>query len=275
MYHIQPDLSEKKVVAILRRIIFRRGRLHCPRCGSHRIWTIRSEGRYHCPRCRKKFSVLSGTWLKNVKIPLAFFVILPSFWLEDVTVELAVKLTGFSRPTIYRYYALFRKHIVQTLDFTPQNNVQVDEAYFGQFKKQANYFHGKRTYQVVAKTCVAGIACPTNGTLATQVIERKPGQPIKAFIRELVPENIVVYSDGSPIYTALRTTHLHIPQTHDRGFDNAYYIESCWSWMKRKLFKQYHHFTRKYAKEYVRELTFKYNTRKTEKNPLYYISKSL
>jgi hypothetical protein len=45
--------------------------------------------------------------------------------------------------------------------------------------------------------------------------------------------------------------------------------------MKRKLFKQYHHMSRKYAKEYVSELTFKYNTRKEPRNPFDYIAKSL
>jgi len=275
MYHVAPDISPAKVEAALRRIVWKNGRPHCPRCGAFRIRAVKKEGRYHCPKCRKKFSLLSHTWMKDVKIPLSLFVILLSFWLEDVTVELASKLAGLSRPTIYRYYRLFRRHIVRSIDFVPQNAVQVDEAYFGQFKKQANYFHGKRTYKVVQKTCVAGIACPETGMLATQVVETLPGEPIKSFIRSLVPEDVTVYSDGSPIYTNLRTTHFHLAQTHDRGFETAYYIESCWSWMKRKLFKQYHHMSRKYAKEYVSELTFKYNTRGEPKNPFDYLSKSL
>jgi transposase-like protein len=275
MYHVELDIPEAKVVSVLRRIVWRNGRPHCPRCGIFRIRAVKKECRYHCPKCRRKFSLLSHTWMKDVKIPLSLFIVLLSFWLEDVTVELASKLASLSHPTVYRYYRLFRRHIVQPLEFRPLEAVQVDEAYFGQFKKQANYFHGKRTYKVVQKTCVAGIACPTTGTLATQVIERKPGEPIKSFIRSLVPEDVTVYSDGSPIYTKLRETHFHISQTHDRGFETAYYIESCWSWMKRKLFKQYHHMSRKYAKEYVSELTFKYNTREEPKNPFDYIAKSL
>ncbi|MDE2019628.1 MAG: IS1595 family transposase [Patescibacteria group bacterium] len=261
MYHIAADIPESKVRTILRNIIFKKGRLKCPHCGCFKILSVKKEGRYHCRRCRKKFSLLSGTWMKNVKIPLPLFVILLSFWLEDVTVQLAEKLTGLSRPTLYGYYRLFRTHIVQTIDFTPQTGVQVDEAYFGTFKKQANWMHGRQTYRVVGKVCVAGISCPATGQLATMVVEGKPGKLIKRFIRKLVPEDVTVYSDGSPIYTMLRDSHLHIARTHDRGFHNAYYVESCWSWMKRKLFRQYHHFTKKYAKNYVSELTFKFNTR--------------
>lgn len=277
MYQIKLDFSEQRIKTILRKIIFKKGRLKCPCCGCFKILRIKKEDRYHCQRCRKKFSILSRTWLKNIKIPLPIFIILLSFWLEDVTVGLASKFTGLSRPTVYKYFRLFRKYIVQTIDFEVKNSVQVDEAYFGQFRKQANYFHGKRTYQISEKTCVAGISCPTTGQLTTMIIEGRPGKPVKQFIYRKVPATIKVYSDGSPIYTYLNKYYGydHQAQTHDLGFHNAYYIESCWSWMKRKLFKQYHHFTRKYAQEYVSELTFKFNTRKRDKNPFYYLSKSL
>jgi transposase-like protein len=275
MYHIQPDLSPRKVAAVLRQIISKKGRLRCPHCQRHHIQSFRREGRYHCRSCRRKFSLLSGTWMKNVKIPLPLFIVLVSFWLEDVPIDLAQKLTGLSRPTLYRYYRLYRRHLVKTLEFKPQNNVQVDEAYFGRFKKSANYLHGWKTYQVAQKTCVAGISCPQTGQLATMVVPGKPGYPIREFISKHVPTDVTIYSDGSPIYTRLRTQYTHRARTHDLGFQTAYYIESCWSWMKRKLFKQYHHFTKEYAPEYVSELTFKFNTRKQEKNPFIYLAKSL
>lgn len=275
MYTIQSPFSDRKIRTILRKLVFKNGRLRCPHCRCFKIKSIRQEDRWYCTRCRKRFSLTAHTWLKQVKIPLPLFIVLLSFWLEDVTVDLAAKLTSISRPTVYRYYRLFRRNIVKTATFKPEKNVQVDEAYFGQFKKQANYFHGKRTYKVVEKVCVAGISCPSTGQLATMVVEGKPGNPIKEFIRRQVPKDVWVYSDGSPIYTYLRNDYFHIAKTHDLGFENAYYIESCWSWMKRKLFKQYHHFTRKYAPEYVSELTFKFNTRRLTKNPLYYLQNSL
>jgi len=275
MYHITLNISERRVLALLRRIVWEKGRPRCPRCGIFRVRAVRKEGRYHCPRCRRKFSLLSHTWMRDVKVPLPVFILLLSFWLEDVTVDFAAKLLTLSRPTVYRYYRLFRGHVVQIVDFLPQTAVQVDEAYFGQFKKRANYLHGTRTYKMQDKTCVAGIGCPTTGTLATMVVEGKPGMPIREFIHAHVPEDVKIFSDGSPIYTKLRSRYDHHAQTHDRGFETAYYIESCWSWMKRKLFKQYHHMSRKYAKDYVRELTFKYNTRKEPKNPFQYIAKSL
>jgi transposase-like protein len=268
-------LSERKVRATLRQIIFKKGRICCTKCGYFRIISLKKEDRYFCKRCRKKFSLLSHTWLKNLKIPLALFILLLWFWLSDYQVGQVNQLTGLSIPTIRKYFRLFRLHIVKTVEFKAENHVQVDEAYFGTFRKQANYFHGQKTYKVMNKVCVAGISCPQTGQLTTMVVpDTNKGQTIRNFIYQKVPTNIRVHSDGSHIYTNLRADYFHISRTHDLGFHYAYYIESCWSWMKRKLFKQYHHFTRKYAKEYVSELTFKFNTRKSDKNPFEYLSKS-
>lgn len=268
-------LSERKVRAVLRQLIFKKCRIHCSHCGHFRIISLKAENRYFCKSCRKKFSLLSGTWLKNTKIPLSLLILLMAFWLEDYQVKQCSQLVGLSVPTIRKYFRLFRLHVVKTIEFRPQNNVQVDEAYFGTFRKHATYYAGQRMYRVENKVCVAGIGCPATGQLATRIVPQKnKGQPIKNFIYQKVPTNIRVYSDGSGIYTKLRKDYWHTAREHTLGFHHAYYIESCWSWMKRKLFKQYHHFTKKYAKEYVSELTFKFNTRKLDKNPFEYLSKS-
>lgn len=275
MFTVTCTLTERQLKAALRRAVFPRGRVRCLRCRSFTIKKVPHEDRYHCPRCRRKFSLLSGTWLKNLKIPLTTLAILLHAWQKEYTITQARELTQLSVPTIRRYFALFRQHIVQTVPFVPQEAVQVDEAYFGQFKKMANWYHGQRTYKVVEKVCVAGIGCPTTGQLAARVIHGVRTIPIRQFIREQVPPDVHIYSDGSPVYPELGTTHWHHAQTHDEGFHTAYYIESCWSWMKRKLFRQYHHFWRKNAEAYVAELTWRFNTRNSQENALTYLQKSL
>jgi len=275
MLKLKLDFNDRQLQAKLRKIIFKNGRLKCPHCGSFIIRKVKSEKRYYCKRCRKKFSVLSSSWLKNIKIPLAQFTVLLQLWLKGYGVAEANELTKLSIPTIRKYYGLFRLNIVKTVDFKAENNVQVDEAYFGRFQKAGNYYHGWQTYPTPLKTCVAGIGCPATGLLATKVILGPKGKKIRKFINEKVSNDICVYSDGSYIYTKLRERYRHISQTHDLGFENAYFIESCWSWMKRKLFKQYHHFHQKNAKKYVSELTWRFNTRKESKNVFDYIKTSL
>jgi len=276
MIRVSCSLSERQIACELRKIFFPpKGRISCVRCHSFRIKKVPKEDRYHCPKCRKKFSLLSGTWLGHLRIPLTTLMILLWCWMKEYSVVQAVDLTELSVPTIRRMYRLFRINIVKSVEFKPQEVVQVDEAYFGSFKKQSNSYHGFKTYNLKPKVCVAGIACPSLGQLALRVIEGKPGIPVKEFIREKVSKEVTVYSDGSPIYTGLRTTHSHVSQTHDQGFATAAYIEGCLSWTKRRLFKQYHHMTAKYAPEYVRELEWRFNTRKSPKDPLTALRNSL
>jgi len=267
------NLGERALTARLRRMVFPHGRVRCPYCGRYRITRI--EHRYWCGVCRTKFSLTSHTWLAGMKLPLSTFFDLLDSWLYEVPVAEAARRCDVSVVTTRHWYRKFRLYVAEESVFLPQNEVQVDEAYFGRFKRGSNWYHGQRTYQVVNKVCVAGIACPATGTLATRVIERAPGVHIKSFIREYVPTDITVYADGSPIYTRLDTTHFLVQRTHDLGFHTAYYIESCWSWMKRKLFKMYHHFTRRYASEYVRELTWRFNTRTETKDPAVLLTRSL
>jgi transposase-like protein len=196
-------------------------------------------------------------------------------WIKEYPITMAAEACGVSDVTIRRYYRLFRINIVKSIAFKPRDNVQVDEAYFGQFRKVSNFYHSYKKYELVDKVCVAGISCPATGALAAKVIRTFPKtQPILSFIREHVPTDVKVYSDGSSIYNDLHKTHRHEPQTHDLGFHNAYFIEGCWSWMKRKLFKMYHHFDRKYSEEYIAELTWRFNTRKLSKDPWQFLSDS-
>lgn len=275
MLTISYSMTEREIRSKLRKALFKNGRIHCTHCGYFRIRKISKENRYHCKRCRKKFSLFSHTWLKHIKVSLTTLLLLLELWIREYSVKEAANLSELSIPTTRRYYRLFRLNIPKNPEFKPEKDVQVDEAYFGRFKKQANWYGGVQRYRVAEKTCVAGIGCPATGQLATKVIRGRPGKPIKEFIRELVPNNIWVYSDGSPIYTSLRDTHIHWAQTHLQGFETAYYIESCWSHMKRKLFKQYHHFTKKYAEEYVSELTWRFNTRESTENALEHLIRSL
>lgn len=258
--------------AVLRAQLFPKGRPQCPFRKGYRIRHI--EHRWHCARCRRKFSLISSTWLKHMKIPLPIFARILSAWVNGRSVKDAAQEAAVSIPTIRRYYALFRISLV-TPSFQAEGSVQVDEAYFGQFKKQANYHHGRLTYRVQEKTCVFGMICPQTGMLYTRLVRKKPGKTIKRIIRKEIPRDIVVYSDKSPYYTHLRDTHTHHARTHDEGFGYSQRIESAWSALKRMLFKQYHHFTRRYAREYVAELTWRFNMRKSAKNPIAIFQNSL
>lgn len=259
--------------ASLRKVLFPSGRMQCPQCRSYRVQ--RSEGRYRCPKCRVKWSIQSLTWMKGAKIPLQQIALLVRLWHKGYATRKASEMLGLSRPTVYRWYQRFRAHVVQTIDFVAENSVQVDEAYFGSFRKRANVYHSQRTYERAPKVGVFGIVCPTTGRLFTTLMGTRPFQVIKRSLKKHVPPSVAVFSDKSPYYTHLRTTHVHMAETHDFSFAFSQAIESVWGWMKRTLFTQYHHFTRRYARAYVRELTWRYNTLRSSQSAWDYLLLSL
>lgn len=276
MNTIPLHLSERQVKARLRSLLLHGRRPHCKWCDSHKVKYLKKEDRYHCKICRKKTSLRSTAWFRSIKISLVLFVNILVAWINEYSVQVTATTLSTSEVTVRRYYRLFRIHIAKPLDFNPKISVQVDEAYFGQFRRQANYYHGFKKYTVVEKVCVAGMVCPETGLLHAEVIRSTPkGEEIRQMIRKYVPKDVTIYADGSYIYTSLRSSYNLVQQTHDLGFHNAYYIEGCWGYMKRKLFKIYHHFDRKYAEEYVAELVWRFNNRKESKNHWDILRKSL
>lgn len=67
MYTLKQIPSETKIKKHLKHIIFGKN-MFCPECSSRKVW--RSEDRYRCPDCRIRFSLLSHTWLRDMKLPL-------------------------------------------------------------------------------------------------------------------------------------------------------------------------------------------------------------
>src|ERR1051326_1888474 len=121
-------LSERQLEAELRRIFFPPGgRIRCVRCKSFRVKRVPSERRYHCPKCRTKFSLLSGTWLGRLRIPLTTFMLVLWCWMKEYSIPQAGDLTKLSVVSIRRFYRLFRLRVVKSVEFRPQESAQVDE----------------------------------------------------------------------------------------------------------------------------------------------------
>ena len=101
MIRVSCSLSERQIACELRKIFFPpKGRICCVRCQSFRVKKVPKEDRYHCPKCRKKFSLLSGTWLGHLRIPLTTFMILLWSWMKGYSVDQAHDLTSLSVVTI-------------------------------------------------------------------------------------------------------------------------------------------------------------------------------
>lgn len=70
MYQFNQIPTEAQIRKTLRRIIFGKN-IYCPVCKTNKVYA--SQGRYRCRKYRIRFSLLSHTWLSNIKLPLAQF----------------------------------------------------------------------------------------------------------------------------------------------------------------------------------------------------------
>lgn len=118
--------SETKIKKHLRKMIFGKN-IFCPHCRSRKIYV--SESRYRCRNCRKPFSLLSGTWLSDMKLLLRTFWTLLWCWTQKVPVLQTTKLCHVSEKTVRHWFRQFRLHLPE---FEPilQGQIQMDEAYF-------------------------------------------------------------------------------------------------------------------------------------------------
>ena len=73
-------LSDARIGSIFRAARFG-DRTRCPRCGNARkLWRL-EDGRWRCPRCRKRFGLLTDTWLSHTRFELPEIYEL-LFWFE-------------------------------------------------------------------------------------------------------------------------------------------------------------------------------------------------
>src|SRR5436309_1763198 len=126
MYTQEQCPSEAQIRKYLRRILFGKN-VFCPECRSRRIAV--QSGRYRCKDCRIRFSLLSHSWLSNIKIPLQKWWMVLWCWVCQVPVKQTVALTGLTPVSIRKWFDTFREHLPQETHIL-ERVVQLDEAYF-------------------------------------------------------------------------------------------------------------------------------------------------
>ena len=131
--------SETKIKSYIKRIVFGK-HLFCPECFSFDVAV--NDGRYRCGKCRKKFSLLSHTWLANTKLSLSHVWLLLWCWTQQVPVKQSGKFSELSEKGVRHWFDVFRKHLPEDKVIL-EHIVQLDEAYFGRFGRVA-LFMGKQ-----------------------------------------------------------------------------------------------------------------------------------
>ncbi|MBU1164809.1 IS1595 family transposase [Patescibacteria group bacterium] len=249
--------SEAQIKKHLRKVIFGQN-MFCVHCRSRNV--RRFENRYRCQKCKKPFSLLSGTWLKGMKISLRTFWALLWCWTQAIPVKQTQKLCHVHENSVYHWFREFRLHLPQ---FEPilEGVVQMDEAYF------------KNLSLIMAKQV-------GSNKIAHQIIFKNSVDKSEAanFLFQYIQPKSQLQTDGAGIYRGIDQWWQvrHKKDIHSKWeFELTSEIEGMFGNLRTFIRRMYHHTTPQYLPEYVSEFCLRFCSPEMFENPLNYLKKSL
>lgn len=257
MYQLNQIPSEAQIRKFLRRTLFGKN-VFCPMCRCREIWKDRD--RYWCPRCRRRFSLLSYTWLHDLKLPLEKWWLVLWCWTSQICVQQAMKLSGLSEMAVRRWYDRFREHLPENSHLLSRI-VQLDEAY------------GKGWTLIMAKEKnsrkVAYVVLPERSIHRQQAVK---------FLTQYVQPRSRPCTDGALIYRGIEKWWpvRHEQELHAKWeFSRTSEIEGLFGNFRTFIRRMYHHVTPEKMPEYVREFSTRFSSPELFQNPRNYLEKSL
>lgn len=179
-------------------------------------------------------------------------------------VDQTQRLLRLSRPSIYRWFALFRKHLPE-MDVRLEKCVQIDEAYFGGRKKGMAIVGAKER----GKRKVAAFVVPASSVQRMDIIP---------FLRQHVRPGAKLWSDGALIYKGIKN-HWPVQHSYDihrKGeFSKTSEIEGFWGSLRTFIRRMYHHVTVQYLPEMLHEYVSRLMYPEIFKNPASLLQKLL
>lgn len=260
MYTIKEIPSEAQIRKFLRRTVFGIN-VYCPACHSRKV--IAEATRYWCRPCRTRFSLLSHTWLANMKLPLKQFWMLLWCWTTQIPVRQTMSLTKLSEVSVRHWFDQFRAQLPIEHGVL-EKLVQLDEAYFG----------GKK-----GKTLLMGKQIGSR-KLAFQVLPHT--NPVREeawwFLQTFVEPGSDLHTDGGAIYHGIDQ---HWPIQHKVDlhkkfeFELTSEIEGMFGVLRTFIRRMYHHVSSDKLEELVCEFAFRFSHKEMFENPRYFLQFSL
>lgn len=253
-------------------------RRQCLRCRFRSLSRL-NDGRLQCSRCGFRFSLKTGTYLKQSRLFLEQWYELLYWFVYEFTANKTAKETELPQRLVHRCFSVIRKAIT---DFEEKEmeklfgTIEVDETYIG--PKFRNRRKRKREYLkrmgVVKRGRGAKILqqpvfgmYQRNGKAYIKFVSDVDKKTLQDIIRGKIDLESNVYSDTWKSYKGLqRKGYQH--EVIDHG--NKEYvreekihingIEGFWGYLKERLLK-HHGVAKTNLIYYVKELEFRFNNR--------------
>ena len=261
------------------------GKPLCPYCGAEKAskHTEKHKTRWQCGWCHKSFSVTVGTIFHNSHVDLQRWFLLIALMFsakKGLSAMQAARDLEMRRPTVWSMMHRIRAAMTDDGKLLA-GIVEMDETYIG--GKPRRFDNDDDTPaprgRGTKKTPVVG-AVERGGRVKAKKVDKAEmtGEHMQSYIREMLDTSkSVLNTDEYSGYNSANKVVLHRRCNHKAGYVtrdlfsgqfgtiHTNTIESFWAIVKRSIYGQFHHVSKKYMHLYLNELTYRYNQRNQEK----------
>lgn len=274
-------LSDTQIEAIFRAARFG-DRTRCPQCGyTRKLWRL-DDGRWRCKRCRKRFGLLTETWLSHTRLSLGEIYEL-LFWFElELTDHGIARRLEAPYSAVHRFLLQLRRALADFEDRSIvllDGEVEVDETYFGpsmrnrrrakreKLRKSGKVKRGRGAGAL--QQVVFGIYERTDGIVYVEPVPDASSAVLQSIIHDKVSIETTIYSDSWNSYRGLErdfaaheTVNHHAQEyVRDRATING--IEGFWAYAKERLLR-HHGVSPDHFLLYLKEMEYRFNHRTLE-----------
>jgi transposase len=198
---------------------------------------------------------------RKSRLPLSVQRALLMQFVAGVPARTAAELLSLNRPTVTLYFHKLREVISVNLAEEaplPLGEIEVDESYFGGFRK------GKRGRGAGGKVMVFGLL-KRAGKVYVAMPPDASSKTLVGIIRQRVQPDSVVYTDSFPAYRILDVSEFHHHRINHResfgdGPNHINGIENFWNQAKRHL-RRYNGIPKAHFYLFLKECEWRFNYR--------------
>lgn len=256
----------------------------CPYCKSEKVskkTEKEQRDRWQCSLCRKSFSVTVGTIFHNSHVDLQRWFLLISLMFsakKGLSAMQAARDLEMRRPTVWSMMHRIRAAMVDDGRFLA-GVVEMDETYIGGKPRKSNYKDpddkGSPRGRGTDKAPVVG-AVERGGRVKAKAVKKEEmtaADMVRLVKAMMDTKNTVLNTDEYSGYNGMNSHVIHRTISHAHGYSrrdlfsgqwgniHTNTIEGFWAIVKRAVYGQFHHVSKKYLPLYLNELTFRYNNR--------------
>ena len=248
------------------------GKAPCPECKRERKHH-RVSGRtaYACDSCGHHMYPLAGTVFEKSTTALRtwFYAMYQMGSTRcGISAKQIQRETGVTYKTAWRMFRQIRSLLSETGMQLEGSTVEVDEMYYGGYRKGGGGRRLRNDKGELAKVPVVGLAERKGRVKAVTVTDTKSATLLET-VREYVLPKSTVFTDEYNSYDGLSRMKegykhkriRHASKVYVSGDVHTNTIEGFWSLVKRGISGVYHSVGQKYLQSYLNEYSFRYNRR--------------